>query len=121
MRAQFCFATCRPGAEPALVQEVALARPTWRPAFRRPGFLTFKLPEPHEALAAWLAAPVFAHRWGGSLGRFADLAAALAEARQLAWPRPPRLSAWVRPERDSDEAVEAAFAAARECGAELER
>src|SRR4051794_24522908 len=40
--AQFVFMTCRAGAEAALKAEVARAMPAWRPAFSRPGFLTFK-------------------------------------------------------------------------------
>lgn len=41
-RSQFVFMTCRPGAETALKQEVARSEPEWRPAFSRPGFVTFK-------------------------------------------------------------------------------
>ncbi len=71
--AQFVFMTCRAGAEAALKQEVAHARPAWHPAFSRPGFLTFKVagesPLDDKELAArhW----TFAHSHGISLGRLA--------------------------------------------------
>jgi 23S rRNA (cytidine2498-2'-O)-methyltransferase len=68
---QFVFMTCRAGAENALKREVARTAPEWRPAFSRPGFLTFKLPaERHfgdEQLAErhW----TFAHCHGFSAGK----------------------------------------------------
>lgn len=40
----FAFCTCQPGAEPALKGEVAARVPSWKFAFSRPGFVTFKLP-----------------------------------------------------------------------------
>ena len=40
-------------------------RPAWRPAFRRPGLVTFKLPEPFALFAPNpLEASVFAQRYG---------------------------------------------------------
>ena len=69
--AQFVFMTCRAGAEAALKQEVARLMPAWRPAFSRPGFLTFKhagetpLDDKELAERHW----TFAHAHGISLGR----------------------------------------------------
>jgi 23S rRNA (cytidine2498-2'-O)-methyltransferase len=69
--AQFVFMTCRAGAETALKREVARIMPAWRPAFSRPGFLTFKVdgttPIDDKALAErnW----TFAHACGISLGK----------------------------------------------------
>lgn len=67
---QFVFMTCRAGAEAALKQEVAFLEPNWRPAFSRPGFLTFKceLPRPTAQQLAernW----TFAYACGISLGK----------------------------------------------------
>ena len=42
--AQFLLMTCQPGAEEPLKEEVARCEPAWRPAFSRPGFVTFKNP-----------------------------------------------------------------------------
>jgi 23S rRNA (cytidine2498-2'-O)-methyltransferase len=69
--AQFVFMTCRAGAEGALKQEVARVEPAWRPAFSRPGFLTFKhageslLDDKELGERHW----TFAHAHGISLGR----------------------------------------------------
>jgi 23S rRNA (cytidine2498-2'-O)-methyltransferase len=68
---QFVFMSCRPGAEPALKQELARTEPTWRLAFSRPGFVTFKvadsqpLDDPQLAARSW----TFARAHGISLGR----------------------------------------------------
>jgi 23S rRNA (cytidine2498-2'-O)-methyltransferase len=68
---QFVFMTCRPGAEAALKLETARSDPAWRPAFSRPGFVSFKHEGPKplddERLAerSW----VFARTHGLSLGR----------------------------------------------------
>lgn len=68
---RFVFMTCRAGAESALKQEVARTDPNWRPAFSRPGLVTFKLAEGESPGAAQLAARqwAFAHAHGISLGR----------------------------------------------------
>jgi len=68
---EFVFMTCRRGAERAVKQEVARIEPSWRFAFSRPGFLTFKCtgeaPLNDRGLAErnW----TFAHAHGISLGR----------------------------------------------------
>lgn len=64
--ADFAFATCLPGLEPALKLDVARARPELRFAYSRPGLVTFK--------SACAVAPddppgsVFAWVWGRSIG-----------------------------------------------------
>ncbi|MCS7304756.1 MAG: hypothetical protein NZ602_06590 [Thermoguttaceae bacterium] len=50
----FLFATCQVGAEQALVGEIARCCPGWRPAFRRPGFVTFKAPADWQPEPGWL-------------------------------------------------------------------
>ncbi len=64
----FLFVTCQIGAEPALKAEMSRRYPAWKPAFSRPGFVTFKL-EPHHGLGLnWQLDAVFARCWGFSLG-----------------------------------------------------
>ncbi len=64
--AEFVFATCLPGLEPALKLDVARARPELRLSYSRPGLVTFK--------SACAVAPedppgsVFAWVWGRSIG-----------------------------------------------------
>ena len=69
--AQFVFMTCMPGAESALKQEVARTESTWRLAFSRPGFLTFKLPSDKHLDEQQLAERhwTFAHAHGFSVGK----------------------------------------------------
>lgn len=77
--ADFVFATCLPGLEPALKLEVARARPELRFAYSRPGLVTFKSA---RALAPDdPAGSVFARVWGRSVGAAGDPETA---ARQLA-------------------------------------
>jgi 23S rRNA (cytidine2498-2'-O)-methyltransferase len=83
--AQFVFMTCRGGAETALKQEVARTEPTWRPAFSRPGFLTFKcrgpllLDDKRLSELNW----TFAHTQSISLGRLTG--SQLAELVHQVW------------------------------------
>lgn len=75
----FVFATCEVGFESALKQDVALQRPELRPAFSRPGLLTFKL-ESNASESELAARPsAWARVWGRSLER-PPTAAALAAA-----------------------------------------
>ncbi len=55
--AQFVSLTCQRGAENALKQEMAKRRPNYKFSYSRPGFLTYKLPNP-EALDKRLALDV---------------------------------------------------------------
>jgi len=66
----FVYVTCQVGAEGALVEEVARCCAGWKPAFRRPGFVTFKAPpdwrpEPGQM---WDFTPVFGLASGLSYG-----------------------------------------------------
>ncbi len=64
----FIFVVCQVGAETALKAELARCWPELRPAFSRPGFLTFKLPEDHGLRADFELRAVFARASGFSLG-----------------------------------------------------
>lgn len=67
-RPRFLFITCQIGAEQAVKAEMARNLPVARPAFARPGFLTFKLPEQHFLPPAFDLHLVFARAAGFSLG-----------------------------------------------------
>ncbi|HVK85910.1 MAG TPA: hypothetical protein VM513_17440 [Kofleriaceae bacterium] len=74
--AEFVFATCLPGNEPAVKREVARTRPELRFAYSRPGLVTYKAPgvvTPEDPPGS-----VFARAWGRSVGAAADPAAAAA-------------------------------------------
>jgi len=112
--AQFVFMTCRPGAEGALKEEVARTDPNWRPAFSRPGFLTFKLRDTEHIDDKQLAARhwVFAHTHGLSLGRLsgttlsqlsAELWSHEGIARMVEDHRPADLHVWQREPQLTDE------------------
>ena len=64
----FAFATCQPGAEIALKAEVAQLESDIRPAFSRPGFVTFKLPVGFPRSSPFHQNSVFAQTTGWSLG-----------------------------------------------------
>jgi 23S rRNA (cytidine2498-2'-O)-methyltransferase len=66
---QFLFAVCQIGAEKALKAELAASWPEFRPAFSRPGFLTFKLPAEHGFVDDFDLKSVFARAYGFSLGK----------------------------------------------------
>jgi 23S rRNA (cytidine2498-2'-O)-methyltransferase len=65
---QFLFAACQHGAEAALKRELAVRAPELRPAFSRPGFVTFKLPAPCEQPGNYVLPSAFARTFGFSLG-----------------------------------------------------
>ncbi|HUJ57603.1 MAG TPA: SAM-dependent methyltransferase [Kofleriaceae bacterium] len=94
--ADFAFATCLPGLEPAVKRDVGRARPELRFAFSRPGLVTFKAPgsiapddEPGTPFA-WV--------WGRSLGPARDPDAA---AHQLAYSGIDRVHAFARDPGDA--------------------
>jgi len=64
--ADFVFATCLPGVEPAVKREVARTRPELRFAYSRPGLVTFKSPTPVTPEVP--SGSVFARVWGRSIG-----------------------------------------------------
>jgi 23S rRNA (cytidine2498-2'-O)-methyltransferase len=96
--AEFVFATCLPGNEPAVKREVARTRPELRFAYNRPGLITFKAPatvSPDDVPGS-----VFARVWGRSVGAAPDPAAA---AGQLATLKPDRVHVFARdPETPTD-------------------
>ncbi|MEQ8847657.1 SAM-dependent methyltransferase [Botrimarina sp.] len=104
--AEFAYCVCQPGAEPALKQEVAARAPAWRFAFSRPGFVTFKLPEPTPPDRFDPMRLTFARAIGLSFGRLdadeADGAAfaarvwAMPAVAELIAAGPVRLQVWRR-------------------------
>jgi 23S rRNA (cytidine2498-2'-O)-methyltransferase len=66
---KFLYVVCQKGAEPALKAEMSRLRPSFRFAFSRPGFLTYKLPENHRLAADFDLQSVFARTYGFSLGK----------------------------------------------------
>lgn len=102
--AAFAFATCQVGAEGALKAEVKREAPSLRPAFMRPGFVTFKSDAP---LAPTFALElVFARALAVSLGK-ADDTDVVARVVDLAHARGPvRLHAWMRADHDDDDAID---------------
>src|SRR5688572_19839596 len=100
--ADFAFATCLPGMEPALKREVARTRPELRFAYSRPGLVTFKA-ESGEVTADDAPGSVFARVWGRSIGPARDPATAsqlvpVGTQRVHVFPRDPEaapdVSAW---------------------------
>jgi 23S rRNA (cytidine2498-2'-O)-methyltransferase len=99
--ADFVFATCLPGVEPALKLDVARARPELRFAYSRPGLVTFKSarPVPPDDTPG----SVFAHVWGRSIGAASDpasaalLLAALGHSRVHAFAREPEIAVDLAP------------------------
>ena len=96
---EFVFVTCQIGAEAALKAELARDRPTFRFAYSRPGFLTFKLPPDHGLHDTCELGAVFSRSAGFSLGKAtgATVADRAASVWQLAGERPySRLHVWQR-------------------------
>ena len=96
---QFLFFTCQVGSEKALKAEVAMRWPEFRPAFARPGFLTFKLPDDLTLPADFDLESIFARAYGLSIGKVAnaDPAAAAADVWRLVGDRPvSRIHVWQR-------------------------
>lgn len=98
-RPHFLFVTCQVGAEQAVKNELARTFPAARPAFARPGFLTFKLPEGHFLPLDFDLRLCFARAIGFSCGKVTgddpavlarqawDLAPGRIFQRVHAWPR----------------------------------
>lgn len=66
---QFLFTTCQVGAERVLKAEMARLWPDFRPAFSRPGYVTFKLPPNHQLRDDFNPQAAFARSHGFSLGK----------------------------------------------------
>src|SRR6187402_1566071 len=79
--ADFAFATCAPGLEPAVKRELARTRPELRFAYSRPGLLTFK--STRAVPAEDPPGSVFARVWGRSIGAAEDPARAAALLAEL--------------------------------------
>lgn len=73
VESQYLFCTCQAGAEGALKSEVAARSPELRFAYSRPGFITFKLPEPATIEKLSLTNWTFSRMRGLSLGKVAKL------------------------------------------------
>jgi 23S rRNA (cytidine2498-2'-O)-methyltransferase len=79
--ADFVFATCLPGVEPALKLDVARARPELRFAYSRPGLVTFK--SARAVPPDDMPGSVFAQVWGRSIGAASDPATAALQLGSL--------------------------------------
>ena len=82
----FLFAVCQHGAEVTLKRELASRAPTLKPAFSRPGFVTFKLDEPCAAPEKFALPSAFARTSGFSLGSVKG--ETLLELARLTWELP---------------------------------
>ena len=69
MNPSFAFIVCQRDAEQVLKQEIAREHPSFRFAYSRPGFLTFKLPEDEPLDETAELRCVFARTHGLSLGK----------------------------------------------------
>lgn len=78
---RYVFATCQVGVERWLKAEVARTRPDLRPAFGRPGLVTWVADSEQEPDVEIDA--VFARVWGTSLGRGEEAAALLPDGARL--------------------------------------
>lgn len=65
----FVFVICQAGAEPALKAEITRRHRTFRFAYSRPGFVTFKVPDDVRSDRSFVLQSVFARTWGFSLGK----------------------------------------------------
>lgn len=85
----YLYITCQIGAERAVKGELARQWPTFRFAYSRPGFLTFKLPPEHGLADDFNLRSVFARSYGFSLGKTqaASEAERVGEMARLAGPR----------------------------------
>jgi len=89
---QFLFVACQHGANGALKRDVARRFPECRPAFSRPGFVTFKLNEPVADLQGFDNLSPLARRTAFSLNHLqGDVASTLAER---VW-SDPRITEWI--------------------------
>jgi 23S rRNA (cytidine2498-2'-O)-methyltransferase len=94
------FATCQLGVERFLKAEVARVHPELRPAYGRPGLVTWV--GDAEQLPELELGAVFARVWGASLGRGEEAAALLPEGARLhVFPRDPKEATGVEAARGS--------------------
>ena len=83
---QFVYAVCQRGAEHALKQELAAGPVDVRPAFSRPGFVTFKLDQPCEHPELFHLPSTFARTSGFCLGKL--VGDRTNELAQQVWQQP---------------------------------
>lgn len=92
---RFLLTVCQVGAERALKQELAREHPSLRPAFARPGLVTFKdtagMLGPDEVLRS-----VFARAFAAALGPARDAGEVIALAERVRAGGRLRLHAWAR-------------------------
>lgn len=100
----FLFVLCQPGAEAALKAELARSAPHLRPAFSRPGLVTFKDTTGEHAQEPTIDA-VFARRMGLSLGSCATPAAVVTRALELEL-SPLRLHVCARDAHEADTLID---------------
>jgi 23S rRNA (cytidine2498-2'-O)-methyltransferase len=96
---RFLYAVCQRGAEAVLKRELARRQPGLRPAFSRPGFVTFKLAEPCAQPQRFSLMSTFARAWGFSLGNVSGTHM-LTLARQV-WQLPEVLQLLAAPQLTS--------------------
>ena len=121
-RPHFLMITCQVDAEDAVRGELVRGFPAAHPAYSRPGFVTFKLPEQHFLPADFELHSVFARAAAFSLGRVSgpDPETMAASVWQMAGDRPfRRIHAWQRDpvspgDGDFDPAITPAAAQAAE-------
>lgn len=65
----FLYACCQRGAENALKHEISQGGADLRPAFSRPGYVTFKSDSPFKNPREFRLASTFARSWGFCLGK----------------------------------------------------
>jgi len=66
---QFLYTVCQCGVEQALKQEIAVGPVDARPAYSRPGFVTFKLGKPCDSPEQFQLPSTFARTYGFCLGK----------------------------------------------------
>lgn len=111
----FLVATCQIGAERALKQEIAREHPSLRPAFARPGLVTFKdtaADAAHPVGPGFALRSVFARTHAAALGPARSVDEVLVLARSVAGARGLRLHVFARDtHRPGEEPPEAQAAA----------
>lgn len=85
LETEFAYCTCQPGIEAALKAEVAARIPSWKFAFSRPGFVTFKLPAPMAPARFEPLRLTFARTIGLSFGRVETEAADFGPLAAQIW------------------------------------
>lgn len=83
---QFLYTVCQCGAELALKQEIAAGPAKARPAYSRPGFVTFKLDEPCQNPDQFIFPSTFARAHGFCLGK--AIGQSTNELAQQVWDLP---------------------------------